>query len=68
MATPKLLREGQSFFVVAQSPFEGQWGFSPRESVVITSLGGQAGPLSPALPSKVAELRKLERESLVIRG
>lgn len=54
--------------MVAQSPFEGQWGFSPRESVVITSLGGQAGPLSPALPSKVAELRKLERESLVIRG
>ena len=40
----------------------------PPWYLVITSLGGQAGPLSPALPSKVAELRKLERESLVIRG
>lgn len=42
MATPRLLREGQSLFVVVQSLFEGQWGYSP--------WGMRQGPSIPCPP------------------
>lgn len=68
MATPRLLREGQSLFVVVQSLFEGQWGYSPWEPVANKPLGGggETGPLNPLLP--IIELRKLGQESLRVRG
>lgn len=53
--------------MVAQSPFEGQWGFSPWEPVASKSLGGKTWLVSPA-PTKVAEPRKMKQESLVVRG
>lgn len=54
MATPRLLREGQSLFVVVQSPFEGWRRCSPWKPVANKPLGGKAGPPCPS-PSLVGE-------------
>lgn len=66
MATLRLLWEGQSLFVVVQSLFEGQWGYSPWKPVAYKPLGGETEPLNP-MPS-ITEARKLGQESLRVRG